>query len=139
MGLSDKGSNRDTARTHLTRLGMDFSHFRSRQASQLHGLQEHRKKGIIELNAILRGEHPTYTTYSLKKRLIQEGLKEHKCEECGIVDWHGKSLAIHLDHINGISDDHRLENLRMLCPNCHSQTDTYAGKNKQLWKIGGEA
>ena len=49
--------------------------------------------------------------------------------ECGISEWLGNPLALQLDHINGVNNDHRLTNLRFLCPNCHSQTDTYAGKN----------
>ena len=56
-------------------------------------------------------------------------LKEYKCEGCGIDSWQGQSLTLDLDHINGVSNDHRLENLRFLCPNCHSQTETFRGKN----------
>jgi len=84
----------------------------------------------FELTDILKGKHPTYQTGHLKRRLIKEGLKENKCEECGIGNWNGKELICQLDHRNGISDDHRYENLIMLCPNCHSQTDTYCGRNK---------
>jgi HNH endonuclease len=51
---------------------------------------------------------------------------------CGISDWHGRPLVLELDHINGAADDHRLENLRLLCPNCHSQTDTYYARNIRL-------
>ena len=64
------------------------------------------------------------------KRIIDDNLIEYKCQECGLKDsWNNKMLVLHLDHINGISNDHRLENLRFLCPNCHSQTDTYTDKN----------
>ena len=53
------------------------------------------------------------------------------CSECGVGEvWNSKSLVLQLDHINGVHNDHRLENLRLLCPNCHSQTDTFCGKNK---------
>lgn len=65
----------------------------------------------------------------LKKRLVAAGIKEDRCERCGISKWLGSSLSIHLHHINGNGMDNRLENLAFLCPNCHSQTDTYGGRN----------
>lgn len=69
-------------------------------------------------------------TYPLKRRLLRKGLLNPICYQCGLADsWNGKYLSLQLDHINGISNDNRLENLRILCPNCHSQTDTYAGKH----------
>jgi 5-methylcytosine-specific restriction endonuclease McrA len=79
---------------------------------------------------ILDGRHPYYQTLKLKKRLIKEGIKENKCDICGITEWNGKLISMQLDHINGDSHNHKLENLRMICPNCHSQTETYCGKNK---------
>lgn len=64
----------------------------------------------------------------LKKRLRKIWL-DWICRECGVgEEWNGKPLVLQLDHINGIFNDHRIENLRLLCPNCHSQTDTFAGK-----------
>ena len=85
----------------------------------------------INLEEILKGKHPTFQTAKLKVKLLKSGMKSNICEECGQTEiWNGKYLVMHLDHINGKSDDHRIENLKMLCPNCHSQTETYAGKNK---------
>lgn len=72
----------------------------------------------------------------LKKRLLDEGLLEYKCKKCGnIGEWMGEKISLELDHINGVNNDNRLENLRILCPNCHSQTQTYRNKNKKIEKI----
>ena len=84
----------------------------------------------ISLQDILNGYHPYYQTFKLKNRLINEGLKKNICEMCGIKQWYEKPINMQLDHINGNSHDHSIENLRLLCPNCHSQTDTFSGKNK---------
>jgi hypothetical protein len=84
----------------------------------------------IPTKEILEGKHPYYQTLKLKKRLLSEGLKENRCDICGITEWNNKELFMQLDHIDGDSHNHRIENLRMVCPNCHSQTHTYCGKNK---------
>jgi len=65
----------------------------------------------------------------IKRRLLREGLKEGRCERCGISEWQGRPMALQLHHANGDGHDNRLENLGLLCPNCHSQTDTYGGRN----------
>lgn len=73
---------------------------------------------------------------SMKKRLIEAGLLEDKCCLCGnIGSWRNIPLVLQLDHINGKNTDNRVENLRILCPNCHTQTKTYAGKNQKRYKI----
>ena len=75
-------------------------------------------------------ENSTYTNMSkLKDRILKANLIPYKCSICGITEWLGKKLVLQLDHINGNNRDNRLENLRLLCPNCHSQTDTFSGKN----------
>jgi DNA-binding CsgD family transcriptional regulator/5-methylcytosine-specific restriction endonuclease McrA len=66
---------------------------------------------------------------NLKWRLIKEGLKQNRCERCGLTAWLGEPLTMALHHINGDRLDNRLENLELLCPNCHSQTETFAGRN----------
>ena len=68
--------------------------------------------------------------YKIVRRLLRLGWDYH-CAECGINEWRGRPLRLHLDHINGISNDNRFENLRLVCPNCHSQTDTYCGRNRK--------
>lgn len=73
-------------------------------------------------------------SYKLKQKLFRAGLLEEKCGNsyCGISEWHGKPVPLHLDHINGDNIDNRIENLRVLCMNCHGQTDTYCrGKGKK--------
>jgi Zn finger protein HypA/HybF involved in hydrogenase expression len=68
--------------------------------------------------------------HNIKRRLLREGLIENVCSECGLKDtWNGKPISLELDHINGVNNDNRLENLRMLCPNCHSQTETFKSRN----------
>ena len=102
--------------------GLDTSHFDSgRGKLKLYTLDE-----ILVENSLYK------SIYQLKKRLVSEGKLDYECVECGNKGkWEGKPLSLQLDHINGIRDDHRLENLRFLCPNCHSQTDTFAGRNSK--------
>jgi hypothetical protein len=68
--------------------------------------------------------------YALKRRLLADGLKEPMCEGCGLAEWRGEPLSLELHHINGDPFDNRLENLELLCPNCHSQTDNWGGRAK---------
>lgn len=71
---------------------------------------------------------------SLKKRLIKAGLLKTECYECKLgTVWNGKNLVLVIDHINGVHNDNRIENLRLLCPNCNSQTETFSGKNKKTY------
>ena len=69
--------------------------------------------------------------WNLKRRLIASGLKVEACEECGISSWRGRPLSLALHHVNGDRDDNRLENLALLCPNCHSQTDNFGVLNRR--------
>ncbi len=73
-------------------------------------------------------ENSTYDRTTLRNRIIKEKILKYECCECGIIDWNERKLSLQLDHINGISNDNRIENLRFLCPNCHSQTKTWGNK-----------
>ncbi len=114
---------------------MAFSSFK-RRAEKLNiyttnqggtGIKKVRVKNVIKTSDILNGKYPHFQTYKLKLRLIREGYLEDKCSICG---WDkkpngSKFTPCELDHINGNPTDHRLENLRLICPNCHSLTPTY--------------
>ena len=79
-------------------------------------------------------ENSEYTNMTrLKERLIRDNLLEYKCSCCGNTgEWNGKPLVLQLHHLNGVRTDKRLENLTLLCPNCHTQTDNYGAKNIQI-------
>ena len=75
-------------------------------------------------------ENSTYARHNLKKRILSNNLIEYKCQCCGIgPEWLGKPMPLILDHINGIHNDNRLENLRFVCSNCDSQLPTYKARN----------
>ena len=97
-----------------------------------------RPSKIIPIEEIIfEGKHPEYQTFKLKNRLVNEGYKKNICEECGQKGkWHGKKLEMELDHVDGNRTNHLLPNLKMLCPNCHSQTETHRGKNARKDKTG---
>ena len=77
-------------------------------------------------------EHSTYPRHRIKQRIIDNNLLEYKCAMCGIGPvWMEKPMVLIMDHINGVNDDNRLENLRFVCSNCDSQLDTYKSKNKR--------
>ena len=121
LGLGTRGgSSTDILKRRIAELNCSTEHFRKQ-------LQSVSAKYSLEEILV---ENSSYANISrLKQRLINEGKMEYKCQKCWISEWLGNPLTLQLDHINGVNNDHRLTNLRFLCPNCHSQTDTYAGKN----------
>lgn len=125
-------ANSNNAAQAVTKTGLTFNAFKYR-AMKL-GVYEPTMKGAgrkIPLEEILDGKHPHFQTFKLRNRLIKENVLQNVCEECGVgPTWNGKEIQCQLDHKDGDRFNHRRNNLRMLCPNCHSQTETFSGKNK---------
>lgn len=129
IGLKEAGGNYAQIKKYLHFYKIDISHLKGRGWSK--GLNLTGKR-LIPLEKILK-RNSDFQSYKLKRRLFLEGLKQERCEICG---WNERSkdgrLPLELDHINGDSRDNRLENLRILCPNCHSLQPTHRGRNRNL-------
>ena len=124
LGLTTRGSSsRDILKKRINELNCSTEHFNQ---------YKHQTNNIIyDLDEICVENSSYFNIARLKIRLVNEHKLEYKCAFCGNTgEWYGKLLSLQLDHINGICNDHRIENLRFLCPNCHSTTETFAGKNK---------
>ena len=119
------GGTQGRLKIRIEELGIDTRHFVGaawRRGSTTPVVPPSPLEVLLVAGAFRRTSH-------LKARLIQEGVKDARCETCHREDWNGKPIPLELDHINGRRDDNRLENLRLLCPNCHAQTATYRGRN----------
>lgn len=116
------GGNYSTIKKCIQRHSVDASHF----------IKPGFKKGHKALNELTSEEifkkNSNYSQSKLKKYILQKNLLPYLCFECGIKEWRGKSISLHLHHINGNNRDNRLENLCFICPNCHSQTHNYCGR-----------
>ena len=124
LGLVESGGNYACAKKRADALGLTKEHMHGQSWNK--GKKVGPKRPVEEY---LSNQRPIQS-YKLKNRLLAEGLKQHKCECCGISEWNGQPAPIELDHIDGNRYNNTIENLRILCPNCHAQTDTYRGKNK---------
>lgn len=120
FGLRPAGGNHRLLRRWLERWDISIEHFALEWPAP--------KREPTPLAEVLV-EGSTYSRGHLKKRLYDEGLKQRACELCGQgEDWHGRQMALILDHINGVADDNRLENLQIVCPNCAATLDTHCGR-----------
>ena len=132
LGLRAAGGNFRLLKRWAAEWGIDSSHFRPFAHAA-----EHLWREPIPLEDILV-EHSSYGRASLKKRLYDEGLKARRCELCGLGEvWRGQPLTLILDHINGVHDDNRLENLRIVCPNCAATFATHCSRNLPLTVCAG--
>lgn len=131
LGLIPAGGNYDQVNRYIKLLGLKIDHFTGKVWNK--GLKIYRKP-LIPLEKILV-KNSSFQSYKLKKRLFDNGLKPRHCEICGwaAVSPDGR-MPLELDHINGHKTDNRIENLRILCPNCHSLQSTHRGRNQNRTK-----
>ena len=127
LGYTTKGNSwgYSQIKRRMTDLNLDYSIFKGKS------YLANKKPDKISEQDILR-ENCKHQRTILRRYVIKNNLIPYKCAICGCTEWQGKTLSLELDHINGINNDNRLENLRFLCPNCHSQTSTYGSRNQQL-------
>ena len=130
MGLRAAGGNYKILKKYICLYDISTSHFES----MIEVSKRNFEKNKIPLEDILI-EESTYNRTSLKNRLYREKILERKCSLCGQDEnWNGMKISLILDHINGIYNDNRLENLRIVCPNCNAGLETHCGKNKKKIK-----
>lgn len=129
LGLSVSPGNYRSINKHIKRLELDTTHWTG--LGHLKG-KEHLHKKSRSLKEILVKDSDYVGISRLKTRLLRAGLLKKVCIQCGMGDeWNGEKLVLQIEHRNGVYNDHRLSNLGLICPNCHSQTKTYRGRNKK--------
>jgi hypothetical protein len=128
LGLVEAGGNYVQVKKYMKIYGLDTTHFKGQGWNK--GMRGIGRPKILLSDILVNGS--TYQSYKLKKRLFKVGLKSQECEECG---WAQRAddgrLPLELDHINGDNTDNRIENLRILCPNCHSLKPSHRGLNRK--------
>lgn len=128
LGLQPAGGNYDKIKRTIKQLNLDTTHMTGQGWNN--GIKYKNPRPPMPIEEILVENSSYVSSNSLRKRLLKEKIKEPKCECCGATEWLGKPIALELHHVNGIKDDLRIENLQILCPNCHAFTDNYRGKNQ---------
>lgn len=113
--------NYKTVRFHAKRLDC----FKTNQP----GKNTQKQNPLIPLEEIFNGTYQTYQSHKLRKRLLNEGYKSHQCENCFLSEWQGNQIPLELHHVDGNRYNNTLQNLKLLCPNCHALTDTYRARN----------
>lgn len=135
LGLIPAGGNYGQCYLYIERYGIDISHFTGKAWCK--GMKIP-KEPVYSMAQLLVPDART-SRVNLKRRLFSSGLKKRQCEECGWAQMSADGrIPIELDHISGDSRDNRLENLRILCPNCHSLKPTHRGSNIRYRRRGGE-
>ena len=129
LGLKPFCGNRGTIKKYIKLYNINTAHFIVNATRRINNFFQSKK--LTEVLVI----NSNFSTFHLKNRLYDEGLKERKCEKCGQDEnWHGEHISLILDHINGVHDDLRIENLRIICPNCNATLPTHGGKNVKYIK-----
>jgi|SRR5579859_1273845 len=126
------GGSYRSFKLRVKKLNIDTSHFTGQ--GHLKG-KRHNWSKKIDLSDILVANSNRVLTTRIKQRIIADHLLKNECNKCGLQNyWQDGPLVLHLDHIDGDHFNHQITNLRLLCPNCHSQTPTYCSKNKKRYK-----
>lgn len=128
LGYSVKGNSwgYSQIKQRMTDLNLDFSIFKGKKQIYKNLITKE-----ITSEMVLK-DNCKHSRTVLRRCILKNNLLPYKCDICGITEWNNKTLSLELDHINGKNNDNRLENLRFLCPNCHSQTTTYGSRNQQI-------